>query len=258
MTDRDHDTTQQIQEDQYEFPYHYIPSDGDSDFSQTRFWSWGFRYLGGIRVVLDHLEDVTFDSLIDVGCGDGRFLRELHERYPNGDSLGVDYSERPIRLARAMNPGLEFETADIIDDEIDGEFEAMTSIEVLEHIPPADLPEFVEAMGDLLVADGTLILTVPHENKDVRGLDKHYQHFDSGSLASALEPTFTVSEFVYFDTQASYVIDAFERLLGWNGDNYLITNQRILNLFYRTYVDRYLYADTEAECARIAAVCRKS
>ncbi len=48
-------------------------------FSQLRHWSWGYRYLGRLQVVFDLLDGLEFDSLLDVGCGDGRFLREARQ-----------------------------------------------------------------------------------------------------------------------------------------------------------------------------------
>ena len=43
---------QRIQENEYEFPYHYVPRWDGSAFSTTRHWSWGHRYLGGLQVVM--------------------------------------------------------------------------------------------------------------------------------------------------------------------------------------------------------------
>lgn len=71
------DDEQQIQEDQYDYPYHYIPRVENGQFSQSQYWSWGMHYLGGIQLILEQIDSYSFDSLIDVGCGDGRFLREL-------------------------------------------------------------------------------------------------------------------------------------------------------------------------------------
>ncbi|MDR9382699.1 MAG: class I SAM-dependent methyltransferase, partial [Natronomonas sp.] len=187
---------QQIQEAQYDYPYHYIPQVEDGRFSQLQYWSWGMHYLGGIRVVLDQLESWSFDSLIDLGCGDGRFLRELSTKRPSVDALGIDYSERSVAMARGMNPDLDYEVVDLLSEDVGREFEVATAVEVLEHIPPDDLPTFVARITDLLVDDGRFILTVPHENKPVR--DKHYQHFAAADLLPLLDPSFESVEFVPF------------------------------------------------------------
>ena len=49
MTEEMLDEKQLLQEGEYEYPYHYIPTWGSGGFSQTRFWSWGFRYNRALR-----------------------------------------------------------------------------------------------------------------------------------------------------------------------------------------------------------------
>jgi len=82
---------QAIQESEYFIPYHYIPEKDDQGFSQTLFWSWGMRYFAGIELVLAQLENLKFSSIIDIGCGDGRFLREARRAFSGKSLLGVDY-----------------------------------------------------------------------------------------------------------------------------------------------------------------------
>ncbi len=248
------DEEQRIQQAQYEFPYHYIPRVDDDGFTQVEHWSWGIHYLGGIRVVLDQLEDCQFGSLVDVGCGDGRFMRELDAAYPDVDSLGVDYSERSIAMARGMNPTLEYEVRNILDDPLDRTFDAATCIEVLEHIPPSDCAEFVAAVADTLAGNGRLVLTVPHTNKPVN--DKHYQHFTSEDLSALLDPHFSSVRFVPFDRQ-SKVFTAIELALGGRGNHFVVNSPPITNTLWRLYNRRYLYAPDEASCRRIAAVCER-
>mgnify|MGYP000507057572 CR=1 FL=1 len=50
--------TQSIQEEEYSFPYHYIPEISEKGFTQVKHWSWGYRYLGGLRVVIDQLNKI--------------------------------------------------------------------------------------------------------------------------------------------------------------------------------------------------------
>lgn len=248
------DEEQQIQEQQYEYPYHYLPRFEDENFSQTQYWSWGIHYLGGMRVVLDQLSDWTFDSLVDVGCGDGRFLRELDKTHPEVESLGIDYSERSIAMANGMNPHLTYEVRDILEEDLGRQFDVATCIEVLEHIPPEDCAAFVEAIAGMLAPDGKLVLTVPHVNKAVS--DKHYQHFGSDKLADLLDPQFERVEFIPFDRQ-SKVFTALELAVGGRGNQFIINSPAVLNRLWGLYKRRYMYADTEASCRRIAAVCER-
>jgi 2-polyprenyl-3-methyl-5-hydroxy-6-metoxy-1,4-benzoquinol methylase len=252
MTSEPLDQKQQHQEDQYEYPYHYIPELGDGKFSQTQPWSWGFRYLGGIRVVLNELEQLTFDSLVDLGCGDGRFLRELHQEYPKIETCGIDYSQRAINMANAMNPEINYECRDITQDPSPRKYDAGTLIEVLEHIPPADVDDFLDASRKLVTDDGTVIITVPHKNKPVN--PKHHQHFTQTQLHDILSPYFESVNIKPFDDYASWFLRIFIFLIGNTGDHFLITDNRVMSFLWWMYVNRYLYT-SENRCGRLLAVC---
>ncbi len=254
MTQKTFNKKQKIQEAQYAYPYHYIPMWGNGRFSQVHYWPWGFRYLGGIQVVLDQLKQLSFNSLIDIGCGDGRFLREVYQQYPGKTLLGIDYSERAIQISRLMNPDLDYRCTDIINNPINKRFDLATMIEVLEHILPDDLGQFLQAAAKLINNQGWLILTVPHENKKLS--DKHHQHFNSQKLCNTLEQYFKDFSFIPFDTK-SKMFQLLHRIIGGNGDHFIITNSWLLSWFYRLYKNRYLYTRNESRCMRIAVICRK-
>jgi SAM-dependent methyltransferase len=242
---------QEIQEAQYKFPYHYLPRIENGKYTQSAYWSWGFQYLGGIELVLDLLDQQSFDSVLDVGCGDGRFLSEVHSRYSDKRLRGIDYSERSIRLANAMNETVAFECRDILSDPPSRTYDVVTSIEVLEHIEPEQCEQFVTALNEVVDADGTLILTVPHINKDVS--DKHYQHFDSDQLDRLLRPHFSDVSYVPFDERSPLTV-VLQFLLGWRGRHVIVNSPFVLNRVYDFYRRRYLYADNEEHCQRIAVI----
>jgi cyclopropane fatty-acyl-phospholipid synthase-like methyltransferase len=248
------DREQQYQEAHYEFPYHYIPMWTDNRFSQVRYWTSGLGYIGRIKFVFDQLEKRSFDSLIDIGCGDGRFLGEVAKRYRQVRLLGVDYSQRAIKLAEAMNPDLDYKTIDIVKETLVDRFEVATVIEVLEHIPPEQTDRFLRGVANTLREHGRLILTVPHANRKVA--NRHYQHFDSDRLREVLEPYFRDIDFILLQP-ASRVMGVIARLIGGKGNHFIITNPRLLFWIYRLYIRRYLYTDDEQKCGGIAAICGK-
>lgn len=53
----------------------------DINFSQVRNLSWGYEYLSYLNFVLEKASQIGFKSLLDVGCGDGRLLYELRQRF---------------------------------------------------------------------------------------------------------------------------------------------------------------------------------
>ena len=251
------DTQRAAQEMEYSFPYHYIPTIRNGKFSSTRHWDWGFRYLGGIHLALDQLAAIRFESLIDIGCGDGRFLHEVSRRFPDRRLLGIDASQRAILLARAMNQDIDYRVADITRDVPPRQFDAATMIEVIEHIEPGNLPDFIRAAAATLVEGGTMLLTVPHRNKPL--IEKHYQHFSGEQLLELLSPHFTGIRLVPFDvlSRRAPLLWIIERFLGAKGRWMIFAQPRILHFFYRQYIKRYLYAASERECERIAVMCTK-
>ena len=70
--------------------------------------------------------------------------------------LGIDYSSKAINLAKALNPNLSFLNIDVIYKKIEERFDAITLIEVFEHIPFDLCKEFVKALPDLLNDNGKI------------------------------------------------------------------------------------------------------
>ena len=101
---REFNSVDASQESQYSLPYHYIPQYKNGHFSQHLYWSWGFRYIGGMQIVIESLKDAGFESLIDVGCGDLSFWED--RCCPN--YTGIDISETIINRDRRQKPEWTF------------------------------------------------------------------------------------------------------------------------------------------------------
>ena len=50
-------------------------------------------------------------SVLDVGCGTGRLLRKIGQRWPDSRLTGVDPAERMISVARRLAPSVSFHVA---------------------------------------------------------------------------------------------------------------------------------------------------
>jgi len=249
------DKQQELQEQAYRFPYHYLPRFENRFFSQHEYWSWGYRYLGRLQVVFDILDREGFDSLLDIGCGDGRFLRETDQRYGNKKLLGIDYSETAIALAKRMNPHLEFELRDLLVTPTSGEYDVVTLLEVIEHLPPDSLPAFITVVKGLLRPGGRLILTTPHTNV---ALDpKHYQHFNQAGLHELLKNDFQEVVFFPFDHIPGWFRFAI-KLMGGAGNHFIITDRRLTTSLFKFYMQHCLYGKGETRCQRIACSAKKS
>jgi SAM-dependent methyltransferase len=248
------DPQQVVQEDQYTVPYHYLPVITDGLFSQHQYWSWGDRYLGRLQVALDLLAETSFESLIDIGCGDGRFLAEVDARFHQKSLLGIDPSEKAVALARRMNPSLRYESADLSTATWSERWDVATLLEVIEHIPPNTLPDFLVAVVDTLNPGGHVIITAPNLNQNVP--PKHYQHFDADVLRDVLPRSLTILRTVPFDAP-SLILRFVVKLMGGSGRYYIVTHPRLTSWVLRYYLKRCLHGGGVKRCQRIACVARK-
>lgn len=246
------DKEQTFQEEMYHFPYHYIPTYDHGNFSQVKTLFWGYEYLSYIRFVLSKLQSLHFESLLDVGCGDGRFLYELSKTFPKRNLVGLDFSERSIMHARALNPNAKYLCGDITNTELmDEKFDVITLIETIEHIPQRDIQDFVTGLSYYLKENGILIVTTPTIN--VRVNPKHYQHFTLESLAAVVRPTFEVTE-KYSLNKISGSIPIMEALM--INRFFILNYPRLLNWLYHVYEKKLLHAEPH-NAKRICILCKK-
>ncbi|MDW8353745.1 MAG: class I SAM-dependent methyltransferase [Bryobacterales bacterium] len=99
-------------------------------------------------------------KVVDLGCGRGEFLELIREAGIEG--VGVDSSDECVALCRSK--GLCAETADLFEwlRATTDSFDAVFCAQVVEHLPPLRLPEFVRRCADVLRPGGQLIVETPN------------------------------------------------------------------------------------------------
>jgi 2-polyprenyl-3-methyl-5-hydroxy-6-metoxy-1,4-benzoquinol methylase len=237
---------QSIQENQYNFPYHYFSSSANQRFTQTYNWTWGLYYQSTLDFLLDKLHGETFNSIIDIGCGDGRLVRELHDAFSSAIVEGVDYSEQAISLARLMNPSVTFNCRDIIRDKTQQRFDRGTLIEVLEHIPDELVSSFLESIREMLADDGVLLLTVPHVNQPLN--TKHFRHYTIETLTESVTSYFHVDEVVHFQ-RTCRVATLIHKLL--TNRFFILNHEKWKRRIYDYYRNHCFFANGEKDAQRI-------
>ena len=234
---------EELQEGEYDFPYHHLIS--VRPFSETRHLFWGYKYAAYLEKILTALEDIPFDSLIEIGCGDGKIITEVSRRFPGKKYAGTDYSEKSLRYARAFSPHISFETS---NKDI---FDALLLIEVIEHIPPTDIDAFVASVADSLAPGGFGIVSTPHVNMPL--IPKHFQHFTREMIETIFSTHFEIVSFEYTSAE-TLISKVVQRLLA---NRFFILNSKgLVKMLYSFYAKHCLIA-TEENATQIFFLIRK-
>jgi predicted TPR repeat methyltransferase len=100
------------------------------------------------------LHGSAFDSLLDVGCGSGDFLRQMQTVFPDARMRGIDLS--PVMVTAARGQGVEAEAIDLCD--VSEKFDVVTAVfDMLNYLDGASLERLGRCVRERLV-DGGLFL----------------------------------------------------------------------------------------------------
>ena len=128
-------------------------------FSNTRQNYW--KGWGRAVDVLSFNDHSTI-TMLDAGCGNGRFLGFLKERLPKLEIkyTGVDISEELLTEARAKYPDGDFIKDDILEKLPATQFDLLSCFGVTHHIPGATLrAKFFNSLSTAVANGGYLIIT---------------------------------------------------------------------------------------------------
>lgn len=117
------------------------------------------RMVDGFANALQRSLPTSAQRVLEVGCGEGRQLSAIGQRYPTADLIGLDLPD--VELEEAWG-GVESHMvqASALDLPFDdARFDLVMAIEVLEHLPDPEraLQEIVRVANDVVV------LSVPWE-----------------------------------------------------------------------------------------------
>ena len=106
--------------------------------------------------------DCTGKSVLDVGCGGGILSEAMARR--GADVLGIDLADKPLKVAQlhaleAGTPRVDYRvvSAEDLAAEQPGQFDVLTCMEMLEHVP--DPASVVRACAALVEPGGSLFFS---------------------------------------------------------------------------------------------------
>lgn len=178
-----------------------------------------------VRLVERH---ISKGRILDVGCGDGKFLWALN---PNRwERAGVDISTETVALVQSRMPSIQLIAGNIYSEQLnEGTFDAMTFWHVLEHLP--DLEEILTRTLNLLKPNGWLFVSLPNidslQSRLFRrhwygfgDVPRHLYHFSKRSLELLLRQAgFQVRRHVFFSRSVNFH-SLKHSLLSWSTERF--------------------------------------
>lgn len=141
-------------------------------------------YVNNHFVMSRYLDDLIIPPsprLLDVGCGNGMFLKEVAARFTNYELSGFDVSEN-LQSQFEDHHRIDYHFGNLRD--VPNKFDAITFIDSLSFI--LDIPELFEIFESKLADDGVIFVTSPDISKNNVTLlmDTQHYYFTFSSLQS--------------------------------------------------------------------------
>lgn len=110
------------------------------------------------RYLITQLQETKFDSLLDVGCGDGVFTRQIQEVFLGSTVLGIDSSQTQIDYAEKLPTKASFQIQDIAEYVSSEKYDVAISLYAFPHIPKSKLKKSLQNIKRSTRKGGTFYL----------------------------------------------------------------------------------------------------
>ena len=177
-----------------------------ADYAANLFGELAEKPLDRLLLKQFAAENKDKGKMIDLGCGPGQTTRFLAE---NGvtDTLGTDISSGMISKAKELNPGLEFQTADILKLPFaDQSFASAVAFYAIVHFTEEQLKIAFAEIHRVLIPKGQLLISF-HIGEETIHRDELF-----GIAVDIVFYFFQTENIIELLTQAKFrIIDAIER-----------------------------------------------
>jgi ubiquinone/menaquinone biosynthesis C-methylase UbiE len=175
--------------DRGRYPRYYLrtfhwQTDGWFSERSARLYDFGVEILFGgtadimrrmaIPPVVDAVRGVTRPRILDLACGTGRFLFQLHRALPHAQLFGLDMSGPYLEAARKLLAGTD--TSLIADNAeamplADAQFDAVTSVFLFHELPSDTRRRVMREAWRVLAPGGRFVVSDSAQLADSRELE---------------------------------------------------------------------------------------
>ena len=137
------------------------------------------------RLLLKSVQNVPFESVLDVGCGTGDNLVFIKSIFPSMEASGIDIAETPLKVARERIHDGRFWIDDIQNPkQIKSRFDLVTFLDVIEH-----LEDDMKALENIskITNKYLLLSTLGGRMREVEREIGHYRNYGVSRLNDMLE-----------------------------------------------------------------------
>lgn len=140
---------------------------------------------------------LTNKTVLDVGTGRGHGAHYLAQHQAKS-VLGIDYAKKSIKQAQKTFhlPNLKFQLLNAFNlSSLPQKFDLITAFELIEHLPPEQLPFVIPSLSKRLRPNGTCLISTP--NRFISSPQQkpsnpfHYQEFTPSELPALFKPYFS-------------------------------------------------------------------
>jgi len=172
-----------------------------------------------LHLICKKLELKKGDRLLDIGCGWGSLAKFAAENY-GGHVTAVNISEEQVKVARESTKGLPVEV--LLKDyrDVEGTFDKVSAIGVIEHIGYKNYRGFMETVNRVLKPGGLFLLHGIASNKSSKITDpwKDRHIFPNSMLPSANQLTAAMEKIFVIEDWHSFGPDYDKTLMAWDGN----------------------------------------
>ena len=155
--------------------------------------------IDSIKLFIEHLRG---GAILDAGCGWARYVHRFV--HPHLSYTGIDHSSEAIALARASNPGLQFEIGSIARLPFaEHTFDGIWSCCAIGSIPKKEVIAVLREHVRVLKPDGCMFMLIPYPPQ---GWSEEVLYTDVGGNPTIYQAHYELDEFCEYLQKAGLAV----------------------------------------------------